>query len=256
MEINLIEIPVKKSKIKTILKPWLYEREKVDSISYDNFIQREKDEHRKYPVRYTVFQYLPHKIEDLSSSLQFKKERLIDYIRLRTWDRYNVIKISKDPEYIAHQYQMLYASFSILKDFVECNLPYYVGIFCYLDKDLYKENYERYCTTEESKKKIQETLEENYNAALKIIELYVWWTVEYPAAKAADYYNFIPCKEFTKYTLNFLVGPKTKKQNGFYYVEKRIKELSGNPLKKDDKEFEEFHQKLKELYEIWPNIVD
>jgi hypothetical protein len=262
MSVYIKEAIVKSNSLfNRMCRPWLKKIKSGSRITAEEWEQRNKDNKEEYPIRYKLFHDVPDKIRDAYWDVSYSLKAAKNFIRFRTWDRYHVIKISDKPDYMTHRRQMLNASFSILVDFVETNLPDYRGVFSYLRKDWYLdcEHFNPPDTTPEKKKETEAWVESHYEIAQKILELYLWWTVEIPSQEAGCYYNFFPAiiKNSKYHISSIYFGNKTyKEETGVFFLEEKFDKLFGNSIEKDDEEFQEYNQKLKELYMLWEHIVD
>lgn len=259
MKITFLEINKNQnSMFNRVFRPWLTTRKNKESLTEEERIERRENDIEKYPKRYFLFSTIPFVVEDKYDDLKINVERILEKIRYRTTHRYHIINLGK-PEYRCHSIQMLEASFTILKEFVEINLPSYRGIFTYLRKEWYLED-EHYLppnATEEKRKEIIDYVNAKHEIALKLISLYLWWTAEYPAKQAGEISNFYPDAAMDHDMETLFQSKERKKKNGFYYVNVLYEELqTDNILEREQKEEAEIHQKLKELYEIWPDIFD
>lgn len=155
----------------------------------------------RFPIRFFVWDTLP---DFWSIQVVNRYKAAKNWIRFRTWDRYDVLRLEISKDYHDPDYRMLHANFQILKDFVEIELA------------AWQENSEddttnastkwflSHCTKtfHRYKKKqirrgdlglkhleweIEETQGNQRDAAKEKKILYLWWTVSRPLR--ADVYD-------------------------------------------------------------------
>jgi len=75
----------------------------------------DKEFKQKAPLRYWVYKTLPRAL----GPIRYNIRRIREWIRYRTFDRYHIVDTGLSPEYYEFEDRMLFASFNMLKDFVE-----------------------------------------------------------------------------------------------------------------------------------------
>jgi hypothetical protein len=160
-------------------------------------------EFKKYaPIRYWFKNDFSHKV---ISPIRWKYKNVQNWVRHRTYDRYHVIKTELEPAYHEVERRLLYANFSLLKDFVEVELAW--SNYCWKDDSEKKELTERYwlykyipfghykfrepgialkhlewaMTLDDPALPPHERNVEQAHNAREICALYKWWTVDRPA---------------------------------------------------------------------------
>lgn len=158
-------------------------------------------------IRYFIMNTLPHSIA--CRPLRKWLDKLKDYIRYRTYNRYHIVDTGLSPGYYEISEKLLHASFNLLKDFVEKEKAWmesyeqlgYVARIPFYYELLYRNSAAgiKYLEWEST---LDDPLLANYQqapqqaiAAREILALYTWWTETRPAriTNEPPLYDFQGC---------------------------------------------------------------
>lgn len=161
-----------------------------------------KDEFKqKAPIRYwftNEFYYsciLP---------IKWKYDKVTDWVRYRTYDRYHVVKTGKSPGYSDAREQILNVNFNILKDFVEIETAWrtrcfsgdltfaerYIPLYRFFvdnrNPEVGLSHFKWAATLDDPSLPAHERSPAQAEAAREILVLYNWWVNERPNRKEAE----------------------------------------------------------------------
>lgn len=147
---------------------------------------------RRFPIRFFVWDTIP---DFYRYSIRNRYRGAKNWVRFRTWDRYDLIRMEISKDYHDPDYRMLHANFQILKDFVEIELAAMQSIDSRGDEDVstflkkFGKHFRRFkrknirngeLGLEHLKWEIEETSGHQQISALEKRNLYLWWTQERP----------------------------------------------------------------------------
>lgn len=140
--------------------------------------------------------------------VKWKFDRIRNWVRYRTYDRYHVIDTGLTPDYYSVDTQMLHVNFNILKEFVEVEqawskycwsgeyknapwceryIPFYRFVYPFRRPDLGVEHFEWAATLDDPILPLHERSESQAISAREVLALYKWWTQDRPARKEIEY---------------------------------------------------------------------
>ena len=147
------------------------------------------------PIRHFIVDTLPSYWYPVS----YKIEKIKDWVRYRTYNRYFMIDTGLEPGYYEINQKMLHGPFNLLKDFVEkeqawssqCwsetnrltrkeRLPFYYELF-YRKPEIGVAHFEWAATLDDPTLPVHQQSIEQAQAAREVLALYRWWTITRPA---------------------------------------------------------------------------
>lgn len=161
---------------------------------------------KKAPVRYWIMHDLKYKAY---MPFVWKYEKVSDWIRYRTYDRYHIVESGLEPGYYDVCTQMLHVNFNILKDFVEVeqawsrylwsgeykeqaswcekHMPFYRRVFPFRSPEHGIKHFEWAATLDDPALPPHERCDHQAVAAREILVLYKWWVEDRPARKEIEH---------------------------------------------------------------------
>jgi len=141
--------------------------------------------------------------------IKWKYEKIRDWIRYRTYDRYHIVDTGLAPSYYDPCTVILHVNFNILKEFVEVeqawskylwsgeykekaswcekHMPFYRRVFSFRSSKLGIEHFEWAATLDDPALPPHERCEHQAIAAREILVLYKWWIEDRPARKEIEH---------------------------------------------------------------------
>jgi len=144
--------------------------------------------------------------------VKWKYDKIHDWVRYRTYDKYHIIDTGLTPSYYDATTQMLHVNFNILKEFVEVeqawskyhwsgeyretaswwekHVPFYRRIYTFRRPDLGIEHFEWAATLDDPSLPPHERSDQQASDAREVLALYKWWTETRPARKEFEHPEF------------------------------------------------------------------
>lgn len=166
----------------------------------------EKEFKEKAPIRHWIVTDLKYSI---LMPIKWKYDKIRDWIRYRTYDRYHTVDTGLKPGYYGVENIMLNVNFNILKDFVEVeqawskyvwsdeykkeaswfekHMPFYYLLFPFRSPKKGVEYLEWASTLDDPNLPPHERCDHQAVAAREILALYKWWTEDRPARVELEY---------------------------------------------------------------------
>jgi hypothetical protein len=169
----------------------------------------ENEYKEKAPIRYWFMHDLKY---GCMMPFKWKYEKVHDWIRYRTYDRYHIVDTGLEPGYHDVTNQMLHVNFNLLKEFVECeqawsrylwsgeyeetaswlekHMPFYRRFVPFRRPDLGIAHFEWAATLDDPSLPPHERCDHQAVAAREILALYKWWVIDRPARKEIEYTSY------------------------------------------------------------------
>lgn len=140
--------------------------------------------------------------------VKWKYEKVHDWIRYRTYDRYHIIDTGLTPSYYDATTQILHVNFNILKEFVEVeqawstycwsddrktatwcekHMPFYRRVYPFRRPDLGIKHFEWAATLDDPALPPHDRCDHQAVAAREVLALYRWWMIDRPGRKEIEY---------------------------------------------------------------------
>lgn len=165
-----------------------------------------KEYEERAPIRYWfehTFKY------STLMPVKWKYEKIHDWIRYRTYDRYHIVDTGLEPSYYDPTTVILHVNFNILKEFVEVeqawskylwsgeyketaswcekHMPFYRRVYPFRRPDLGVKHFEWAATLDDPALPPHERCDHQAVAAREILVLYKWWVEDRPARKEIEH---------------------------------------------------------------------
>lgn len=160
---------------------------------------REERLKRTFPIRFFIWDTVPD-FWRYQISNRYKRGK--NWVRYRTWDRYDIVKLEVEKTYHDPDYRLLHANFQLLKDFVEIELASMMdasdernneeidSFLKRVGKHIRFRRRKMLRSPEQGIKhldwEIEETTGHQKTSAVEKKELYLWWT-QYRPLRADPY---------------------------------------------------------------------
>jgi len=119
LKITFHRNPAERTLFEKIARRFILPPHAPRSLPIGGWEKREQRLKKAFPVRFFVWDSIP---DILKYNIQNPYKRLKNWIRFRTWDRYDIVVLDISKDYHDPDTRLLYANFQILQDFVEIEL--------------------------------------------------------------------------------------------------------------------------------------
>lgn len=169
----------------------------------------EEEYKEKAPIRYWFMHNFKYAC---LMPVKWKYEKITDWVRYRTYDRYHIVSTGLEPGYHDVPHQILHVNFNLLKDFVEVeqawskylwsgeyketatwwekHIPFYRKFVTFRRPDLGIAHLEWAATLDDPSLPPHERCDHQAVAARETLALYKWWVIDRPVRKEIEHVSY------------------------------------------------------------------